>query len=240
VTGDNRVFCWGSNGVGQLGIGTYTGPETCSGEFACSTTPIAVTGGRRFSQVNVSPLHTCGVTPLGRAFCWGGNTTGQLGTGTNTGPEECGDAACSTTPVRVAGGLEFRQIDGGTWHTCGVTTENRAYCWGRNERGRLGTGTFQQSQLTPTTVKGGIRFRVVSAGAYSTCGITPGNLAYCWGYGGTLGDGTTSDQRLPVPVVGGLHFRQIDDRPAFGTCGVSTDNVAYCWGVEPAPVPDPT
>lgn len=237
-TGDNRAFCWGTNFTGQLGTGTDTGPEVC-GEFACSTRPVAVTGGRRFVQVSAGALHTCGVTSLGVAFCWGDNRGGQLGNGTATGPEECRFAACSTTPVRVAGGLQFRQIDGGSEHTCGVTSDNRAYCWGQNYRGRLGTGTFNQSQLTPTTVKGGVRFRVVSAGSFSTCGITPDNVAYCWGYGGYLGDGTTTDRRLPVPVVGGLHFRRVDVGPNFRTCAVSTENVAYCWGIEPVPVPGP-
>jgi alpha-tubulin suppressor-like RCC1 family protein len=199
-----------------------------------------VAGGRRFSQVSADRLHACGITPFNVAFCWGDNNSGQLGIGTNTGPEECRFGFCSTKPVKVAGGLRFRQIDGATYDTCGVTTGDVAYCWGLNERGRLGTGTFRQSNFTPSKVKGGIRFRVVSAGSFTTCGITPDNVAYCWGYGGAVGDGTTEDRRLPVPVVGGRSFRQIDVGPSFNTCAVTTGNRAFCWGVEPEPVPNPT
>jgi alpha-tubulin suppressor-like RCC1 family protein len=238
-TADNRTFCWGYNDQGQLGNGTNAGPETCSGEFACSTTPVAVTGGRRFSQVSAGRLHTCGITPIQSTFCWGDNRGGQLGIGTTTGPEQCRFAVCSTTPVQVAGGLQLRQVDAGTFHSCAVTTNNVAYCWGTNERGRLGNGTFNQPSLTPSRVRGGIRFRVVNAGAFSTCGITPDNVAYCWGYRGSLGDGTMTDRRTPVPVVGGLLFRQVYVGPSFKTCAVTTGNAAYCWGVEPAPVPDP-
>jgi alpha-tubulin suppressor-like RCC1 family protein len=238
-TADNRAYCWGTNFTGQLGAGTTTGPEICN-DLPCSTRPIAVTGGRRFSQVNAGRLHTCGLTPLNVAFCWGDNRGGQLGNGTAAGPEQCRFAPCSTTPVRVVGGLQFNQIDGGTFHTCAVTSNNVAYCWGQNEAGRLGNGTFNQSSLTPSKVRGGIHFRVVSAGGFSTCGITPENVAYCWGYGGTLGDGTTTRQPKPVPVVGGLHFRRVDVGPVFTTCAVSTETLAYCWGIEPVAVPDPT
>jgi hypothetical protein len=77
-------------------------------------------------------------------------------------------------------------------------------------------------------------------GGFSTCGITPENVAYCWGRGGTLGDGTTTDQRTSVPVTGGLHFRQVDVGPNFKTCAVSTGNTGYCWGIEPVPIPGPS
>ncbi|HEX5575711.1 MAG TPA: hypothetical protein VFX42_07535, partial [Gemmatimonadales bacterium] len=232
-TANNLVYCWGTNFTGQLGAGTKTGPELC-GEFACSTRPVAVTGGLHFSQVNAGFLHTCGVTPDNAAFCWGDNRGGQLGNGSNTGPQQCPFAPCSTRPVRVAGGLQFRQVDGGNFHTCGVTTNNVAYCWGQNDGGNIGNGTFFQSSLMPDKVRGGIHFRVVSAGI-SSCGITSANVAYCWGREGTLGDGTFTNRRTPVPVVGGLFFRQVHVGPSSlpSTCAVTINNVAYCWGIEP-------
>jgi alpha-tubulin suppressor-like RCC1 family protein len=237
-TADNRVYCWGYNDNAQLGSGTTTGPELCSGEFACSTKPRPVVGDRRFRRIFAGRLHTCGITPLDVPFCWGDNSSGQLGNGMNTGPEECRFAVCSTKPVKVAGGLQFRQISGGTYHTCGVTTDHKAYCWGTNDRGLLGNGTYYQSSLTPTKVREPIRFRMVSAGGLLTCGISLEDVAYCWGP--FFGAGTTTDQRRPAQVVGGLFFRQLDVGATGGTCGVSTENRAYCWGSEPVPVPDPT
>ena len=230
-TANDLAYCWGANQSGQLGIGTTA---------TTVLKPVPVSGGRRFSQLSAGRFHACGITPTNVAFCWGENSGGQLGLGTKTGPETCSEGACSTKPVKVAGGLRFRQINGGTDHTCAVTHENVAYCWGQNERGRLGNGTYSQSSLTPSKVRGGIRFRTVSAGGFSTCGITPDDRAYCWGYGGTLGDGTTADQRTPVRVTGGLLFRQLDVGPVFTTCGVTTGGRGYCWGTDPAPVPDPS
>jgi alpha-tubulin suppressor-like RCC1 family protein len=45
-------------------------------------TPVAVTGGRSFSQVTAGHFYTCAVTPGDRAYCWGRNAEGQLGDGT--------------------------------------------------------------------------------------------------------------------------------------------------------------
>jgi alpha-tubulin suppressor-like RCC1 family protein len=125
--------------------------------------------------------------------------------------------------------LAFYQVSGGNEHTCGVTTDDRAYCWGY---GLLGDGTTYNQRLRPVAVAGGHRFHQVSAGINHSCGVTTDYRAYCWGANseGQLGDGTTTDRLSPVPVAGGRKYRQID-AGAFHTCGLSyPDNRAYCWG----------
>jgi alpha-tubulin suppressor-like RCC1 family protein len=127
--------------------------------------------------------------------------------------------------------LSFIQVSGGGRHSCGITTENRAYCWGSNASGQLGDGTTTQ-HLVPFPVAGTRRFRQVSAGNDHSCGVTTDNRAYCWGQGasGQLGDGTSTDRLTPVSVAGGHLFRLVESGQ-FHTCGVSyPDNKAYCWG----------
>jgi regulator of chromosome condensation (RCC1) repeat-containing protein len=113
-----------------------------------------------------------------------------------TGPE----SELTRTTGAVATALVFRQVstEGGN-HTCGVTTDDRAYCWGFNGSGQLGDGTTTNRQL-PTAVLGELRFHQVNAGQDHTCGITPENRAYCWGLNGSgqLGDGTTANRLTPV------------------------------------------
>jgi alpha-tubulin suppressor-like RCC1 family protein len=53
-----------------------------------------------------------------------------------TAPEATPSLAISATQA-----LAFSQVSGGDRHTCGVTTDNRAYCWGVNDYGQLGDGT---------------------------------------------------------------------------------------------------
>ncbi|HEY7613055.1 MAG TPA: hypothetical protein VH764_08665, partial [Gemmatimonadales bacterium] len=171
-------------------------------------------------------LHTCGVTTDDRAYCWGANLWGQLGVGSNSGPDDCGNP-CSKRPVAVQGGLRFRHVSAGDRFTCGITTDDRAYCWGRNVEGQLGDGT-ETIRFRPVPVAGGRRFRQVRAGASHTCAITPADVAFCWG-SGALGDGAIAQHSTPVRVAGGLRWRLLS--VDLHTCGVTTDDRAYCWGV---------
>ena len=66
---DARAYCWGYNGLGQLGDGS-----TSNG-----STPHAVGDGRSYTQVVAGVSYTCGVTTGKRAFCWGENGFGELG-----------------------------------------------------------------------------------------------------------------------------------------------------------------
>jgi alpha-tubulin suppressor-like RCC1 family protein len=69
---DGFAYCWGSNSVGQLGIGRADEP----------TEPQRIdTGGTRFIGIEAGALHTCAVATNGAVFCWGFNEHGQLGTG---------------------------------------------------------------------------------------------------------------------------------------------------------------
>lgn len=208
---------------------------------------MAVSGTLRFRGVSVAYHHSCGVTTTDRAYCWGGDQWGQIGDG--SGSSTCGSAgwplSCRTRPTLVAGGYRFRLIDAGGGggrgednvgpanggRTCGVTTDDRAFCWGDGTQGQNGDGT-RSMRSSPSEVAGGLQFRGVSAGIRHTCGTTRDNRAYCWGWNtsGQLGDGTEGNIRLrPRAVVDGHRFDQLS---AGGgrTCGKTPAGVAYCWG----------
>jgi alpha-tubulin suppressor-like RCC1 family protein len=142
------------------------------------------------------------------------------------------EAAPSLTAATPA--LAFYQVSAGWSHSCGVTTDNRAFCWGFYGLGpgqALGDGSTTGS-LTPVAVAGGLRFRQVSAGFSGACGVTLDRRAYCWGSNdrGELGDGSTTLRLKPVAVAGGHLFRQVETTFQH-TCGVSyPDDRLYCWG----------
>jgi alpha-tubulin suppressor-like RCC1 family protein len=217
------AYCWGDNDVDQLGDGTTV---------ATRSSPAAVAGGLHVSAISAGWGHSCVVTTNAAAYCWGDNTFGQLGVGDQS------IVARTPLPVAVAGGLSFRAVSAGDSHSCGVTTDNTANCWGENT-GQLGDGT-RLSRSSPAPVDGGFSFTAVEAGgrfdpqtrevAYS-CGVTTSQDAFCWGndVSGRLGDGTAGDSNTPVPVLGGLRFVAVS--PWFRhTCGLTPDGAAYCWG----------
>lgn len=184
-----------------------------------------------FRQVSVGANHTCGLTTDNRAYCWGWGGYGLLGDGSDA-------ETARLRPVAVRGGLTFRQLSAGGLHTCGLTLDNRAYCWGYNVDGELGDGTTHH-RTTPVPVAGSLRFVQIAAGGRHTCAVRKFFLfgvafyrAYCWGdnFSGQLGNGTTTDRRTPGAVAGGLNFIQVSAGSDHTCALVAGTYKADCWG----------
>ena len=85
-------------------------------------------------------------------------------------------------------------------------------------------------QTTPSLVVGGLSFASITGGQSYACGLTTGNLAYCWGSnGGKFGNGNTTDSSSPIAVAGGHQFSMISSGFAH-SCGVTLTNDVACWG----------
>jgi alpha-tubulin suppressor-like RCC1 family protein len=186
-----------------------------------AATPVAVrdaVGTPPFGYVAASAAgaHSCGLAADGRAYCWGVNWWGELGTG-KTEPH-----VATVAPVPVIGALAFAALDAGLVHTCALTGDGAAYCWGDNVTGQLGDGTTT-NRSRPTPVATALRFTTVSAGHTLTCGLTDKGTAYCWG-GSAPGRATR-----PTPVGRDLRFAAVS---AGGNhaCGVAIGGTVFCWG----------
>jgi alpha-tubulin suppressor-like RCC1 family protein len=136
-------------------------------------------------------------------------------------------------------GFAGRIATGGS-QSCAVTTGGSAYCWGDNDYGQLGDGTFTDSSV-PVQVCAGAGCAVpltgvkaIGTGAIHTCALLAGGTVKCWGYGieGQLGDGTTllpGWRNTPTTVTGLDDVKQI----AVGTfhaCALVADGRVRCWG----------
>lgn len=206
----HHANCWGRNSVGTVGDGTATDRDT----------PTAVTGGLSFTQLSDNAQqHVCALTAAGAAYCWGSDSSGELGNGVMT-PH-------LSAPVAVSGGLVFNQISAGRG-TCGVTTSGAGYCWGN--AATLGNGSTNASAV-PVAVSGPSTWIAISVGDGHACGIATGGAAYCWGNDPSLGDGDLlTPHYLPNPVSGGHTFVSIASSGA-ATCAITSDGEGYCWGV---------
>jgi len=135
--------CWGYNVAGQLGDGGNASspvPVTVGGfTFRTDGTVIFRSPDPDFPLppgpfIAAGYDHSCGITIVNQAVCWGLNQNGRLGDGTTTN-------RAVPTPVRTT--LRFLQISAGTFHSCGLTTENRVVCWGYGGDGELGCAHFE-------------------------------------------------------------------------------------------------
>ncbi|CAA9305196.1 MAG: hypothetical protein AVDCRST_MAG89-749, partial [uncultured Gemmatimonadetes bacterium] len=235
VTPEGDAFCWGSNALGQLG--TTQATSRCESlaplgrggwsrnTFRCSALPVQVEGGIRFASVAVGDMHSCGLTPEGRAYCWGDNGEGALGRGTSA------PGSVNPVPAPVAGGITFRSLSAGSGFTCGVSTAGEGFCWGGNHAGALGNGGNTLSPV-PVKVAGGLSFASLETGFAHSCGIATDGGTYCWGRNtaGELGTGTTPrDSNVPVRVAGAIQFTALS-AGTFFTCGLDAAGRAHCWG----------
>ncbi len=86
VTLTGAGYCWGDDTFGELGVAPSSLNERCDRQsVACSTVPVAVSGGNSFTQISTGlGSHTCGVTTGGDILCWGLGVSGQRGDGSST------------------------------------------------------------------------------------------------------------------------------------------------------------
>ncbi len=221
VGSSGSVYCWGYNGLAQLGFEPtqecrFVDPLHGDGFFPCAFEPQQVTLPGAARQVEAGASHTCAVLLSGDVYCWGGWSTeldrsvlydGQLG---------YGGAEGSAAPVRVASDETFVSVSTSRlaiWTTtCGLTADGRAFCWGSNRNGALGVaaapsqcvvaGTINCA-LTPIAVETDARFTTLEVGEQFVCGLTTDARILCWGFNdeGQLGDGTLVSRSEPREVV---------------------------------------
>ncbi len=132
INADGAVVCWGAGGRGQIG----------NGEVSDTDTPTTLeVAGVTFTQVALGGGHSCALSDDGDVYCWGSNSSGQIGIGGEVGTfEACSDEQnqCVLTPTQVTLPAAATMIDSGGAHTCALLEGNRVFCWGTNDSRQLG------------------------------------------------------------------------------------------------------
>ena len=219
------AYCWGNNQYGQLAVAHLdTTCGTDNAKIRCSLTPQPVQAGAKFLSISAGSKHTCAITVVREAFCWGSNEFGQVGDFAFTGP----------TLTKVPGSLGWSQISAGYTHTCAVRTDGALFCWGANDRGQLGNGVLG-SPGGLIRVQLGAPVAFVSAGQQHTCARTTVGAVFCWGAiwtGRESGLELTKSQPSPQPVPNAPAFAALSVG-VFTVCGADASGFAYCWEANP-------
>ena len=123
-------------------------------------------------------------------------------------------------------GLLFRQVSAGGDHSCGVTTDDRAYCWGKGDFGQLGVGRGLTEFLAAPP---GRRTQIRSRDSRRVAHLCRGHGQPRLLLGLRPGRRTELKYLAPVPVSGGLLFAQLAAGGSH-TCGLTAVRAVYCWG----------
>ncbi|MEM9190489.1 MAG: hypothetical protein AAGF12_14990 [Myxococcota bacterium] len=124
-----------------------------------------------------------------------------------------------------------RSVAAGYDHSCAIGRGGRLLCWGNNEEGQVGDGTFGEDRPAPTSVVRPVSGWVaVSTEEFTTCGIQGNGDLYCWGSGqrGQLGQGDQTRRPEPtrVPIEGVVDV----DVGRNHVCAIDNRGALYCWG----------
>ncbi|WP_394841599.1 hypothetical protein LZC95_31555 [Pendulispora brunnea] len=180
---DGRMFCWGSNGYGQLGNPQTTmlpdGGQDFDGRSVPFPSLASVSNVKQLSTMGAridegyEVRATCAVSADAQALCWGSNQFGGLGRG-----KADRDPHPEALPVSDLGPVEQIVTSGGA--SCAVTG-GRAQCWGYNNHWN-DAGESEYGVAKDRNVPGIVgTVRQIALGDYHGCILTTYGGVDCWG-----------------------------------------------------------
>lgn len=210
VTVGGRVLCFGSNGEGELGIG--------STEPRASSAALPVAGLTDATQVSASMNRTCARRANGEVACWG-----SLIGGSSSLPLPVPELR-EVVEVAVGGSAE-------RFFACALKGDGTVWCWGSNSSGQCGTGERSNEPVeTPVQVAGLEGVEQIAVGFGSACARREDGKVSCWGsdYGEALGNGEGEDSYAPAEVP---RLSRVTHLAGYGYnyCVVANKKV-LCWG----------
>jgi alpha-tubulin suppressor-like RCC1 family protein len=179
----------------------------------------------RVAELALGDQHSCARKTDGTVWCWGQHTDGEVGIG-NVAVEFCGSGGqvCQPTPLELALS-DIRQLAAGGHHTCALGRGGKVWCWGRNDRGQLGSPPLGISRAPREVV--GLPSEVISleAGGDVSCALLVDRSVVCWG----SAPGVVTTGIDPSPVLGLSGVQEIVVAGA-SACARLASGQVRCWG----------
>ncbi len=216
VTTSGSAKCWGSNGYGELGLG--------SPSFTPSLTPMTVIGlGSGVTAVATGQYHACALLVGGGVKCWGNGDSGRLGNGAT---------AAQPSPVDVSGLTSgVASIAASNDFTCARMLTGTIKCWGDNAFDKLGSSGFVSSSI-PVDVPSITGATAIALGSHHACALSGAGRLRCWGgnFVGQLGDGTLTNRPNAMNVTGFASGVASVSTGGSHSCALTAMGSVSCWG----------
>ncbi|KAK7603721.1 hypothetical protein V9T40_003720 [Parthenolecanium corni] len=169
VCENGRVFSFGNNEWGQLGLGHR--------ESINKPSCIKSLKPDKVKHVACGRVHTIFTTENGKVYSCGRNTDGQLGIGDN---ETLDYAALPMFVTEIDD--EIVQLTAGSHHSLLLTAKGTVYGWGSNANGQLVADKYETSvYVDPTPLKVPFFVTYISSNYYRSAFITDQKILYSCG-----------------------------------------------------------
>ena len=217
ITKDGKLYCWGGNTWGQIGMGS-----------ACTAVPIpklvTFPENRQVKKVACGAAHNLAILSNGSIWSWGTGANGRLGHGSEYSifsPKQIAEFPVNTSIVDIACGWS---------HSVCISSKNEVFTFGKGSDGQLGHGSYRD-EFEPKRVDFNFGSILHCSAFYHTMILsTDGLFAWGWGEHGALGLGDSSNQCSPCLVDTFAHQLVSVSCGAFHTAAVTKKGNVLTWG----------
>ncbi len=213
LTAEGRIWSWGFNGQGQLGIGGTTDKKIPSQVFSINKV-IAVAAG---------DYHTLALREDGTVWAWGSNDFGQLGNGTTTSRH---------SPSRVLILEDIIAVAAHGSHSLALDEAGTIWSWGDNRGGQLGDGIIMVKTPLPLPEIGvGTEKPVaISAGRLHVLALLQDGTVWTWGGRSLFQEEEIVGSGISPVKVAGLYDVKDISAGSMHNLVVKKDGTLWAWG----------
>jgi alpha-tubulin suppressor-like RCC1 family protein/chitodextrinase len=214
------ALTWGSNSVGQLGVGSsaYTLIQPIpnpvrSSASATLTNIVSISAGNQHGLAITRAVPTTAIPNPPRVLrAWGRNESGQLGNNSTA----VRNFAVAVIATPNTGLVNVLTADAGGAHSLAIKSDGTVWAWGANSSGQLGDNTLTLRKIPTRVITApSVSFNAfvsgydaslvaVAAGHDHSLVLRADGTVWAWGANtfGQLGTGDNVSRRMPVQVVG--------------------------------------
>ncbi|XP_060991911.1 X-linked retinitis pigmentosa GTPase regulator isoform X3 [Dama dama] len=219
ITGNNKLFMFGSNNWGQLGLGSKAtvNKPTC----------VKALKPEKVKFVACGRNHTLVLTGGGKVYATGGNNEGQLGLGDTDERSAFHLISFFTSQHKI------KQLSAGSNSSAALTEDGELFMWGDNSEGQIGLQNITNI-CVPHQVTIGKPISWISCGYYHSAFVTTEGELYTFGEpeSGKLGLPRKLLVNHKVPqLVPGISEKVIQVACGGGHTVVLTEKAVYTFGL---------